>query len=244
MEYYIDQFFSQSCELEKERILREVELSNSDTEPDLSYLDEAQLTSARECYASMLYKKELKSAQDSLFGTTSPSFYKVSEYEWRSRIELLLAAWHGLRAPYHCVFIGCGPYPLSAILAASAGHNVTLLDYSYEAIELAKNLLDQAKVSAEFHCIEATEWKPKDTAPVFAILSGTVSTDSSQKDVICQKIIGNIGPRSALCVRQPIREEKLLMAPISEEQFGVNTRVTFETRHDYTRRVLLTQDAK
>lgn len=243
LESYLRQFSSQSSLLEKERVLREVELSHSYTEPDIANLDEAQLTSARECYASMLYKKELKSAQDALLTPRPHSFYKKKEYEWRSRIELLLPAWYGFRSPYHFVFVGCGAYPLSAILTAAAGHRITLLDHSVEAIEIASDLLKYVNVSAELHCIEADEWRPKEMEPMFAILSGTVGTTSSEKDDISRKILKNIGPGSTLCVRQPMREEKLLMAPISEQKLGIDACVTFETSFDYTRRVLLTKDA-
>jgi len=180
----------------------------------------------------------LAAARKLISDRDEPPFYKAGDYERRARFEYGTASILLGRGISSIIYIGSGPFPATAISAARSGMKVTLVDRSEEALSLSEQVVAKCGVVCTHVLNEAEHLEDLDGFDL-AVISGTVGIEESDKLAICERLLRELGKDGLVCVRTPVREETLLMAPTPTLKGAFRADAYIETETDYMNRTFL-----
>lgn len=225
---------------EKIDIIRKIEDTHTTSSSEYENIEDFNpiILNIRNEYANLLYSVELESSAKISSWDALHSFYKWDVYKARCMFELSCANLLTNSLIKNALFVGAGAVPISSIIASQMPQlNVTALEKDIKAHKLAKNLCKSLNIDINLININLFEFINYENFDII-IVSGTVGSTDYQKNKIIQYITSKMKLNSLLCLRAPVREEHLLMAPIKTElENFAKTIFYLENENDYISRV-------
>ena len=165
-------------------------------------------------YAALLYESEVSAAKKINSWKDIKKFYKWSVYALRCLFELTCYQHLSMSQLKHILFVGAGAVPVSAIIASIKGYKTTVIERDDKAINLSKRICSRLGIAINFiheDLYNYSKYYPYN----LIVVSGTVGITTAEKQKIGKHIIGYCGNSTILCFRNPVREEKIIMAPLN-----------------------------
>lgn len=238
MDTVVSKLLAAETDFEVKAALRDIEIQHTSRDYVVPRIDGPKLHRFRKLYAEMLYEKELAAAKRMIAEQEEPIFYKASDYERRARFEYGTASILLDRSVSSIAYVGSGPFPATAIFAARNGMKVTLVDRSEEALSLSEQVAAKCDVVCTHVLGEAEHLDNLDSVDL-VVISGTVGIEESDKRAVCEHLLQELGENGLVCVRTPVREETLLMAPTPVLSGVFQADAYIETAADYMNRTFL-----
>jgi len=146
--------------------------------------------------------------------------FKELEFRLYRRLieaEISLASGVGLAYPKSVLFVGCGAFPITAImLSMLTGASVTLVERSYEDYVIAKEVLKTAKL--ERCSIINKDIREINDLSSFDIVWTSLSVGSTVEDKAeyINQIVKNVGKKSLVLCRNPSLPASFVYSTIDE----------------------------
>jgi len=190
----------------------------------------------RKTYSKLLYDREVSYSKKLTNLQDIQKFYKWEIYKLRCDFELLCAENVLGRKVRNIIFVGAGAMPISAIVASQKNIDVTAIDIDFAAFSSGANICKLMNLNIDYQHKDLFNYKNYHKHDL-VIIAGSVGTCEKDKENIIKHISNNISKDSTICIRAPIREEKLLMASINLINSLKRTSFLMENEVDYILRI-------
>lgn len=201
-------------------------------------LELPQIDNIRKAYSRLLYDSEIESSKQIIFLNDLLNFYKWDVYNLRCEFEIMACNHISQKNTRTVLFVGSGAVPVSAIVASNKNLSVTAVDEDDLAITLSKKLIKS--IGSKVNVVHSNLFSFQDYSEFdLIVVSGTVGQTTSEKHAIAHHILKYCSEANNLCFRNPVREEKVLMAPILKSDNLRMREYYFENSVDYISRVFI-----
>ncbi len=222
------------------KVLRAIERMHTTQRSEYDDINELlpNITEIRKEYAKLLYEMEVASARIIQSWNDILKFYKWQIYELRCSFEISCCT-HLVNKPLsNVLFVGAGAIPVSAIIACKRDLSVSALDRDEVAIDLCSRIFN--KLDIPVTPIHQNLWGFNDYHQFdLIVVSGTVGVTTEEKQEIAAFIRNKCNKDTQLCFRNPVREEKVIMAPLGVSSSLNLTEYYLENSSDYISRVFV-----
>lgn len=149
-----------------------------------------------------------------LDGALLPSFPHFSNYK---HLHMHLAVAMQGRKTNHLLFVGSGPFPITAMLATQLFAQVTCVDYNASANETARRLVEKSGLASRISFITADARSLKNLEYDAILVASLVGSNEQEKKEIFQTLKSNMRPGTVLAGRDAHGLRSLVYQRIPEE---------------------------